>query len=179
MNLGDRMRTGTDLHNALSIGDGIALRRWRAQDAPSLALACDDPEIARWLPVPSPYTLDAANAYLAMVETWWERAEQYALAISAGDAVLGAISLEPYAERPSIGYWLTASARGRGIMSRAVEAIADWGRQTFELSEVWIFAQPGNDASCAVARRAGFIEQAERVMFPDGKDRAVFRRSLR
>ena len=169
------MRTTIDLHNPLAIDNGIVLRRWRASDAPSLAVACDDPEIAHWLPVPSPYTIDAANGYLAMVEAWWERGEQYAFAISPGDTVLGAISLRPYAERPSIGYWLAASARGRGIMTRAVEAIVEWGRQTLDLSEVWIFAQPANEASCAVARRAGFIEQAERVTFPDGKDRAVFR----
>ncbi len=168
-----------DLRDALAIGDGIELRRWRASDAPSLAIACDDPEIARWLPVPSPYTLEAAIAYLAMVQTWWERGEQYAFAISAGDTVLGAISLRPHAQRPSIGYWLAASARGRGIMTHAVEAIAAWGRRTFDLPEIWIFAQPENEASCNVARRAGFAEVDERVMFPDGKARAAFRRVIR
>ena len=163
---------------ALSLGDGLVLRRWLPEDAPSIAVACDDAEIARWLPVPSPYTVEDARSYLARVEAWWELGQAYALAISDGPSILGAISIRPNSDRPSIGYWLASSARGRGIVTRAVDTLVVWAAAAFRLSDVWIFAQPDNVASCRVARRAGFVEQDERVLFSDGKPRAVFRRQL-
>ena len=154
------------------------LRAWEADDAEQLAQACDDPEIARWLSVPSPYTVEAARAYLRMVGDWWRNGDQYSLAVTDGSAILGAISIRPNADQPSIGYWLARSARGRGLATRAVEAIAAWGVASFALRELWIFAQPANTASSHVAMRAGFVEQPEQVTFPDGKQRAVFRRSF-
>ena len=40
-------------------GDGIVLRPWRDDDLEALTAACQDTEIARWLPmVPSPYSED-------------------------------------------------------------------------------------------------------------------------
>ena len=44
--------------------DGLLLRPWRMDDAPALAVACEDPEIARWLPmIPSPYTEETAREF--------------------------------------------------------------------------------------------------------------------
>jgi len=46
-------------------GGEILLRRWRMDDAPTVAQACRDPEIPRWIPfVPSPYTGEDARAYV-------------------------------------------------------------------------------------------------------------------
>jgi RimJ/RimL family protein N-acetyltransferase len=153
----------------------VIVRPWLPEDVPSLARACNDPEIARWLRVPSPYTIDSARAYLDTVKRWWDSGEAYALAIADASTIIGSISIQPGAERPSIGYWLAADARGRGIATRAVEAIAGWAAERFGLTEAWIFAQPANVASCRVALRAGFVEQDARVTYPDGKERAVFR----
>jgi hypothetical protein len=45
--------------------DGFTLRPWEAGDAPAVTAACQDPEIARWLPfVPSPYTETDAREFL-------------------------------------------------------------------------------------------------------------------
>jgi RimJ/RimL family protein N-acetyltransferase len=162
----------------LPIADGVWLRKWLAHDAESLAEACDDPEIARWLRLPSPYTLDTAHAYLRSVDDWWRTGEAYSVAIADDTSILGAISIRPRRDQPSIGYWLAKSARGRGLAMRAVDAVARWAAETFDLADVWIFAHPANAGSCRVALRAGFSEQAERVVFPDGKPRAVFRRSM-
>jgi hypothetical protein len=97
-----RLTQPVELHESLPIGNEIVLRRWLPEDAPSLAVACDDAEIARWLPMPSPYTTEAAQAYLALVTGWWERGDAYALAIADGLSILGAISIKPATERPSI-----------------------------------------------------------------------------
>lgn len=41
-----------------------ALRPWRDSDIPALVAACQDPEIARWTRVPSPYGESDARAYM-------------------------------------------------------------------------------------------------------------------
>lgn len=178
---------GRDNHNGmphaliaptLPISEGVWLRPWKPEDAPSLARACDDPEIARWVRVASPYTLEAAREYLGVVAGWWRDGEVCSLAIADRMTILGAVSIRVSGKQPSIGYWLARSARGRGLATRAVEAVAKWASSALGLPEVWIFAQPANVVSCRVALRAGFVEQAERVVFPDGKPRSVFRRSV-
>ena len=55
-----------------------------------------------------------------------------------------------------IGYWLAASARGRGYATRAMILLTRW---LFELGAARVFLTivAGNDASVDVARRAGFV----------------------
>ena len=55
-----------------------------------------------------------------------------------------------------IGYWLAASARGRGYATRAVNLLTHW---LFELGAARVFLTivAGNEASVEVARRAGFV----------------------
>ena len=169
----------TDALLPLSLDDHVTLRRWRADDAADVAAACSDPEIARWIPVPAPYPLNEARRYIGLTEQWWQAREIYVLCVAENDRAIGSISMRLDRDRPSIGYWLVASARGRGIMSRAVRAMARWAGETLGLHHVWIFVQPANVASRAVAERAGFVEDAERVTWPDAKERVLYRMALR
>jgi hypothetical protein len=43
-----------DLGTTLTV-DELILRPWRQDDAPALYLACQDPDIARWVTIPQPY----------------------------------------------------------------------------------------------------------------------------
>jgi RimJ/RimL family protein N-acetyltransferase len=45
-------------------GDGIVLREWRSDDLDDLVVMLDDPDIARWTPMPSPFDVEAGIAYL-------------------------------------------------------------------------------------------------------------------
>ena len=61
--------------------------------------------------------------------------------------------------RPTVGelsYFLRASARGRGLATRAVLLAADWGFREHGLMRVFLRADPANAASAALAERAGF-----------------------
>src|SRR3954462_1487036 len=42
----------------------VTLRPWRLEDAPDVMRACDDPLTVRFLPVPSPYTLEDGVFYV-------------------------------------------------------------------------------------------------------------------
>jgi RimJ/RimL family protein N-acetyltransferase len=51
-------------------GDGIVLREWSPDDLDDLVEMLDEPDIARWTPMTSPFDIAAGIAYLKRA-TWW------------------------------------------------------------------------------------------------------------
>ena len=140
------------------LSDGVvALRSWRAADAPAIVdcIAGDD-ELAGWLDrLPQPYTVADAEFYIAM-----EGEEKFAVTEADGGRVLGSIGLtwnrdDSIAE---IGYWIRADARGNGYMTRAVLLVT---QHAFAegAARVQLRADPENVASCRVAEKAGFVRE--------------------
>jgi RimJ/RimL family protein N-acetyltransferase len=140
--------------------DGLILRPWQAGDAPALIVACEDPEIARWLPmIPSPYTEEDARTYLELARDTWERGESYNFAILDAEtgALAGSIAVRMMRFRIGhFGYWVAAEARGRGIATQALKALCRWGVDTLDLKRMELLTDPKNTASQRVAEKAGF-----------------------
>ena len=140
--------------------EAVLLRVPRDDDAAAIAAACSDPEIARWVPVPVPYTPADARMFLEIVADGWARDEELVFAIEerAGGALAGMIGLHPGASagRASVGYWLARDARGRGLATRAVRLVAGWAFTDSRLERLELMTLVGNDASGRVALRAGF-----------------------
>jgi RimJ/RimL family protein N-acetyltransferase len=140
----------------------IALRGFESSDVPALVEACQDPEIARWTLVPSPYGEDDARAYVLHAAAGRAAGTRLALAIvdaADGARLLGSVALNPIAWElgaADVGYWIAAPARGRGLAARAVEQIAGWAFATLGLERLELRAQRDNHASRSVAARAGF-----------------------
>ncbi len=44
--------------------DELVLRPWRAADAAAVFDACQDPDIARWVAIPQPFTATDAEAFV-------------------------------------------------------------------------------------------------------------------
>jgi RimJ/RimL family protein N-acetyltransferase len=153
--------TGVDLTTEVVRTERLVLRPYRPEDADAVHRACQDPDILRWLTVPSPYT--RADAVEFVTETAVSaRAEKRGLltAVEAdGDFVGSAgLSLAAGLLGPGVGYWLAPWARGRGYAAEAARALADWGLR-LGAARVHLFADVGNAASQAVARRAGFTDE--------------------
>ncbi|MGD0000413.1 MAG: GNAT family N-acetyltransferase [Bryobacteraceae bacterium] len=55
-----------------------------------------------------------------------------------------------------IGYWVTARAQGRGLITRACRALVDVAFEEWDLERAVIQCGVGNQRSSAVARRLGF-----------------------
>src|SRR5438876_2072537 len=141
-----------------ALADGVvALRPWREDDAPVVVECMDgDEEIARWLDqVPQPYTLDHALAYIR-----GEDEEKYAVTEAASGEVLGSIGLQWNGARDvvEVGYWVRASARGRGVTTRALALVT---RHAFAAgaARVQLRADVENGPSWRAAEKVGFTRE--------------------
>ena len=146
--------------------DGVViLRVSRETDVPAIAAACRDPEIARWIPVPIPYRLDDARAFVAFAAEAWSsgRERTFVIEDAASRALVGSIAIHRGPDEPgkaAVGYWLAPEARGRGAATRAVRLVVHWAF-TVEpgLVRMELLTLVGNDASGRVALRAGFARE--------------------
>jgi RimJ/RimL family protein N-acetyltransferase len=151
---------------APTLSDGeIAVRPLARADIPDIVAACSDPEIPRWTRVPSPYTREDAERFIAIAATEAAAGEGVALAVAdAGGRLIGTIGLmDVDRERGSgeIGYWTAAAARGRGAATRAVALLRDWAHSELGLGELEILPHRDNRPSQRVAERAGFTDTGE------------------
>lgn len=140
--------------------DGLLLRPWRDEDAVQLHRACQDPEIGRWLPLPSPYRPADATEYVARSTRSLADGTAYHLGVFAPGSgeLLGAVALgevDPVGHEARIGYWTAPWARRRGVAVRAARALARWGFTDLGLERIAWRSQLGNHASRLVALRVG------------------------
>jgi RimJ/RimL family protein N-acetyltransferase len=135
----------------------LILRRPRLADLPAVVAACQDSEISRFIPfVPVPYSEADGRAFLDSVERAWEESDERTFAICGDDDLLiGAVTVRLH-EEGTVGYWLAAGARGRGLMTEAVSAVVQWAREEQGIECLRLWTHPDNLASQAVAERTGF-----------------------
>src|SRR4029453_2848186 len=140
----------------------IVLRRWRIEDAPAVAAACQDAEIVRWLAfVPQPYTEADARFYIEDCLASGADRTPFALADPAPGAVFGSIEMRVNRLRTGhIGYWLVPEARGRGLMTEALRVLSRFAFEEVGLGRVELVTGPDNIASQRVAEKAGFTREA-------------------
>jgi RimJ/RimL family protein N-acetyltransferase len=137
----------------------VTLRPFRPDDAQAVFEACQDPEIARFIPIPQPYTLEDGSWYAthAAEESAVGPSAHFAIADAPTDRLLGSISRHgPDGHKASVGYWLAPGARGRGVATRAVRLLVDWTLATTDVIRVELYTDVDNERSGRVALRAGF-----------------------
>jgi RimJ/RimL family protein N-acetyltransferase len=156
------------------LSDGVVtLRVWRRDDAPAVLAACQDPLIARFVPIPQPYVKEEARAFIEKTQRDWESGDEQAFAIvdAVTDELLGSISRHgPSGHRATFGYWLAPEARGRGVATRALRLIVDWTIATTNVIRFDLYTDVENDASGRVAERAGFEREGIRRAWILGRD---------
>jgi len=131
------------------VGAGLVLREWEQRDLTRMVELFDDEEVARWTPLPTPFTLAEAGLRLERAR----RRDPLQLAITTdGDEPLGEVMLMASGH---LGYVLGRRHRGQGLAARAVDLLRDHGHDAghdvlrLQISE-------HNEASNALARRTGF-----------------------
>lgn len=151
---------------ARPLSDGVvSLRPWTEADVPTIAEACRDEEIARWLDsVPQPYTLADARAYVALTRRGWKEETLAAFAITDAltGEVLGSVGVSVVDREQAvaeIGYWVKRQARRRGAATRAVRLASRWALEQCGVQRLQLRADVHNLASQRVAERAGFTRE--------------------
>jgi RimJ/RimL family protein N-acetyltransferase len=158
----------------MELRDGdLVLRPWMDEDVPAIVDGCNDPDVAWWIPtIPHPYTEEDARAFLR-----GEAAPEHeALAVEVGGRVVGGIGLgqSSHGYRASIGYWIAASARGRGHCTRALRLLSRRAFEELQLPSVQLVTDPDNVASQRVAEKVGFSREGvlrAHLRHPDGRIR--------
>lgn len=141
----------------------LLLRELRTADAPAVAAHAGDERVARYLiEVPSPYPVALARRWIHGRRAWWELGRGVTFALvrrDAPDALLGTISLRRHARdrRAELGYWLAASAWGRGFATEAVAQVIDFGFRQLALARIYAQVFAGNDASMRVLEKLGMV----------------------
>lgn len=158
---------------------GLRLSPPTLDDVGALTLACQDPDVAAWTTVPSPYSEAHAAGF---VEHWvapgWATGRTLTWALRPdGDVELaGMVGLDKIADGAAeLGFWSAPWARRRGLMTRAVGVVLDaaFDADGLDLLRVTWRAYVGNWPSRRVAWRAGF--RFEGTLRLDGVQRDVRR----
>lgn len=152
----------------------LILRRWTQADASQVNDACQDPAIAQFIPIPNPYVLADAEAYIDRTQRQWRSGEKAAFAIAdATDPtiVVGAVSLAIAGSCGNAAYWVVPAVRGLGIATRSLRLLTGWGLGPLGLGlgVVLLEIHHANAASVRVAEGAGYhhVGQLE-VAAPQG-----------
>lgn len=143
--------------------DGLLLRPLREQDLPLVVQACSDEQTQRWLPLPSPYTLDDARSFafeMAAAELASGTGIEWAVEREGGFCgVVGLHRTDWEAHCTEAGYWMGPWARGRGIAPRALDAVTRWAMEQHGMERMEVRAATGNLPSQRVALKAGFLRE--------------------
>jgi len=118
--------------------------------------------LREWLPWVTPeYGLEEARGFVADRLVEHERRRALMCVVRYRGEIAGAIGLhtiDAVNRATSIGYWLDEAHRGRGIMTRACRAVVTAAFREYGLHRVEIRCATGNERSCAIPRRLGFVE---------------------
>ena len=144
-----------------ALDDGIVrLRRWAATDLACVQAASDEGIIAESTTVPPSFTEEAGWEWIERQHSRVARSQGWSLAVTEmpeGPAVgCVVLLLRPQEGVAGLGYWLVPSARGRGLASRAVALLTEWGLRDLGLARVEAWVEPDNEASVGVLSRCGF-----------------------
>lgn len=133
----------------------------RESDIDAVFDACQDAELQRWVPIPSPYSHEDAEFFVRSYVPHGASSGRYAVwALRRDDRLIGIVEVrrDDAVGSASLGCWLAPAARGNGYMREAhrkvMEYALDPGGMGFTRLRWESIA--GNEASLALALALGF-----------------------
>lgn len=121
--------------------------------------------LARWLPWARGSTLESVAAFLRSAVQQFGKNDGFHAGIFVDGQVAGVVGfhrIDWVNRKTTIGYWIAEEFQGRGLMTQAVRAIVDHALSEWKLNRVEISCGVGNQRSCAIPKRLGFVEEGLR-----------------
>ncbi len=111
--------------------------------------------------IPFPYGCDDGIEFINMVK---QESPQQTFGIHYQDQLCGVICViiqkDVYRKSGELGYWLGEEYWGRGIATRAVSEIVDYGFNTLNLERIFAGVFENNVGSCRVLEKNDFDQEA-------------------
>jgi RimJ/RimL family protein N-acetyltransferase len=138
----------------------VPLTPARKQELEALVL---DEDVRRYTRVPTEPPADFVETWLGFYEDGWRDGTRAGFAIETHDGeFLGLgmfVRLEREGRQGEIGYVISPAARGRGMATRTLRLLTDWGFSHLELERIELWIDVTNPASERVAERVGYVRE--------------------
>jgi RimJ/RimL family protein N-acetyltransferase len=149
-------------------GERVVVRPYRLEDAPDLfeAVAESRDHLRPWLPFADQHqSVEESRDFITRATAEWLLREDMnvALADATTGRFVGGSGLHPHdwdARVFEIGYWVRATAQGKGYVTEAVRLLTDFAFERLAANRVFIRCDARNARSAAVAERLGFVREA-------------------
>jgi RimJ/RimL family protein N-acetyltransferase len=161
----ERVELGTT-----AVGE-MVLRRLAVSDARAVATAVGEniEHLRPWMPWANAESADERfqRRRIAEADAQWLRGADFGYGLFACDddsLLLGAFGLTARRgpKTLEIGYWLRSDVVGRGLATRAVEALTDIATNQPGIERVLVYCDEANHPSAAIPRRLGY--RVERIV---------------
>jgi RimJ/RimL family protein N-acetyltransferase len=134
----------------------------RAHEA-DLAALVEDEDVRTFTRVPTDPPRDFAATWLGSYEQGWRDGSRAGFAIETHDGeFLGLglfVRIEHEGHQGEIGYVVGPSARGKGVATRTLRLLTEWGFAELELERIELWIDVTNLASERVAERLGYVRE--------------------
>ncbi|ANN16841.1 GCN5 family acetyltransferase [Amycolatopsis orientalis] len=138
-------------------GEGLVLRDWVEDDIAFMPALFDNPAVAKFTPLPSPFDEVAAKAHYEKAVTRRAEGSGRRLAITVdGGEPLGEVVLFLHEEgHAELGYAVGPAHRGQDLAARSLRVLTAYALE-LGLGPLRLKIDAQNAASEAVARRVGY-----------------------
>ncbi len=143
-------------------GNGFKLRGWKKEDAAAIQPHADNPNVYNYLldRFPHPYTMADAESWVSFMLSIQPN---YNFVIEVDGSAAGVVGLEMredvYRRSPLIGYWISETLWGRGIMTAAIKLLTAYAFKNLDVIRIQAGVLGNNPRSMRTLEKAGFIKE--------------------
>jgi RimJ/RimL family protein N-acetyltransferase len=143
--------------------EAIRLVPVASRHEPGIATLLEDADVRAYTRVPSEPPPGFAAIWLGRYEDGWRDGSRAGFAIEAHDGeFLGLgmlVRIEWDGRQCEIGYVVGSAARGRGVATRTLRLLTDWGFGELGMERIELWIDITNPASERVAERIGYVRE--------------------
>jgi ribosomal-protein-serine acetyltransferase len=144
----------------LDLGDGVEVRKLEPADAEEIyaIVGSERERLQPWMPWAEGASVETTRSF---IEANIATDGLDALGVYVDGEYVGGIGMRPEELHgdTEIGYWISSTHEGRGLVTRACRALIDHAFGELGLHRVTIRAAPNNSRSRAIPERLGFTEE--------------------